>query len=41
MAPKADRSPPTFVFGINKVSEGLLEEFVTSGYIKEGIGQSP
>jgi hypothetical protein len=41
MAPKADRSPPTFVFGINKVSEGLLEDFVTSEYIKEGKGRAP
>jgi hypothetical protein len=39
MTPKADRSPLTFVFGCSKVSEGLLAEFVTSGFIKEEKGQ--
>jgi hypothetical protein len=41
MAPKADRAPPTFVFGRSKVSEGLLAEFVTSGFTKEGKGRAP
>jgi hypothetical protein len=41
MAPKAERAPPTFVFGRCKVSEALLAEFVTSGFIKEGKGRAP
>jgi hypothetical protein len=36
MAPKVDRPLDTFVFSHSKVSEGLLAEYVTSGYIKEG-----
>jgi hypothetical protein len=41
MAPKADKAPPTFVFGRSKVSEAHVAKFVTSGFIKEGKGRAP
>jgi hypothetical protein len=41
MVPKADKAPPTFVFGQSKVSEVVVAEFVTFGFIKEGKGRAP
>jgi hypothetical protein len=41
MAPTTNKAPPTFVFGRSKVSEALIAEFVTSGFIKDGKGRAP
>jgi hypothetical protein len=36
MAPKGDKPPATIIFGQSKVSEGLVAEYETLGYLRKG-----